>query len=573
MNRLCRRLAPLAAGIALFSFAAVSQAQKPNPDFKIVAEKLDQDGDLYVYMELRGIVDEILDNVDGLIRTFSQDRNAAMVPAMGRAIVKALGLDQLDDFGMSSVSLGEGMTRTKTYLRFREPVGLFSMLAAPGESPDSARYLPQDAAFAAAKKVRLEGLLPLVNRIASAVAGAAGEAKVREILDQVKRSKGADIQAAMDLLGDETGFWIRFDELNQVTIKDGAKEVRIPKPSFALLVKTKKAGILDEVAKMGKPGEAKVEKVGEDGADLKFPVKPNPLEFKPLLAQRGEWMILASSPDAVDASLAAAKDGKDVRSNPDFKRVAEGIPAKVTAFAFASPKLGPTIVNVLEQLTAGDRNAEKVVGLLRPLARSKSGLVTWMVTDANGILWATQGEAAMRSAFAAAASPSGAVLAAIAVPNFLEAQTRSKVARVRSDQRSMATALESYFIDNNKYPVWTDKDAEYGKGAAFQGKMIPSFPAYKPGGAMTVTTPIAYMTSYFDDVFAPVEKTTFGYYGVTGSKTAGWVIFSPGPDQKYDLDWKLYNPDVTQPSPELVPFIYDPTNGTVSPGDIIRVKQ
>ena len=45
-----------------------------------------------------------------------------------------------------------------------------------------------------------------------------------------------------------------------------------------------------------------------------------------------------------------------------------------------------------------------------------------------------------------------AILAAIAVPNFLEAQTRAKVSRVKADQRSLATAIESYSIDWNTYP-------------------------------------------------------------------------------------------------------------------------
>ena len=44
-----------------------------------------------------------------------------------------------------------------------------------------------------------------------------------------------------------------------------------------------------------------------------------------------------------------------------------------------------------------------------------------------------------------------AILAAIAVPNFLEAQVRAKVSRVKSDMRAVATALESYHVDNNRY--------------------------------------------------------------------------------------------------------------------------
>ncbi len=40
-----------------------------------------------------------------------------------------------------------------------------------------------------------------------------------------------------------------------------------------------------------------------------------------------------------------------------------------------------------------------------------------------------------------------AILAAIAIPNFLEAQTRTKVSRVKTDMRSAAVALEAYRVD------------------------------------------------------------------------------------------------------------------------------
>ena len=43
------------------------------------------------------------------------------------------------------------------------------------------------------------------------------------------------------------------------------------------------------------------------------------------------------------------------------------------------------------------------------------------------------------------------ILAAIAVPNFLNAQTRAKVARVVSDLKALSTAEEMYFLDHNSY--------------------------------------------------------------------------------------------------------------------------
>ena len=44
------------------------------------------------------------------------------------------------------------------------------------------------------------------------------------------------------------------------------------------------------------------------------------------------------------------------------------------------------------------------------------------------------------------------ILAAIAIPNLLTAQQRSKQKRTMADIRSVATAAEAYATDNNKYP-------------------------------------------------------------------------------------------------------------------------
>ncbi|MGB9693025.1 MAG: type II secretion system protein, partial [Candidatus Sumerlaeaceae bacterium] len=53
-----------------------------------------------------------------------------------------------------------------------------------------------------------------------------------------------------------------------------------------------------------------------------------------------------------------------------------------------------------------------------------------------------------------------AILAAIAVPNFLEAQVRSKVARVKNDLRTQATAIEAYVVDWNTLPRDSDSDLD-----------------------------------------------------------------------------------------------------------------
>jgi prepilin-type N-terminal cleavage/methylation domain-containing protein len=172
-----------------------------------------------------------------------------------------------------------------------------------------------------------------------------------------------------------------------------------------------------------------------------------------------------------------------------------------------------------------------------------------------------------------------AILAAIAVPNFLEAQTRAKVSRVKADMRSCATALESYAVDDNHYPY---------------EQLDDRFPH-------RLTTPVAYLSSVPLDIFrvsAPGEEATpyadrsFRYYRLmppeeesrpdvlpfrahdadyesdeaTLNRYGRWAFSSFGPDQDLDNLWQFVFSDPTT-------RLYDPTNGTVSNGDLARTQK
>jgi hypothetical protein len=159
-----------------------------------------------------------------------------------------------------------------------------------------------------------------------------------------------------------------------------------------------------------------------------------------------------------------------------------------------------------------------------------------------------------------------------------EAVIRRKVDQVRADQRKLATAIESYFVDYNAYPAWTTDPAfllrppsQADAIAAHLKGPIPSFraPGVQPRIA-TVTTPIAYIAFLPADPFVEQPNLTFGYYAPPN----GWIVWSAGPDGIFDLDWTVYDPAKPQPQPEILArYTYDPTNGVVSPGDIWRVKQ
>ena len=181
-----------------------------------------------------------------------------------------------------------------------------------------------------------------------------------------------------------------------------------------------------------------------------------------------------------------------------------------------------------------------------------------------------------------------AILAAIAVPNFLEAQTRSKVARVKADMRSLVTAIESYAVDYNNVP-----SAEQC--------------VYLVQRLSVLTTPVAYITSVsIHDPFTPAGAiygnfagtqvqvgdsfTYVAYYGPWQEyywptlKRKGGIIHGWGPSRiRTNLEHlpgmmlvepaRVYSGGEWDgiPSPQWVNIIYNPTNGTKSRGGIARI--
>jgi prepilin-type N-terminal cleavage/methylation domain-containing protein len=176
-----------------------------------------------------------------------------------------------------------------------------------------------------------------------------------------------------------------------------------------------------------------------------------------------------------------------------------------------------------------------------------------------------------------------AILAAIAVPNFLEAQTRAKVSRCKADMRSTATGVEAYCVDNNKYPLYgrvTIADVVEPLCLGIGGMANPDKNEFVH---THLTTPIAYITTRFEDPFAtrlPGPQPFMRYYDYMSipyhfslpgappppvqrdilEKTGLWRLIACGPDRDRGADAKFYN------------LIYDPTNGTVSDGDIVRTQ-
>jgi prepilin-type N-terminal cleavage/methylation domain-containing protein len=199
-----------------------------------------------------------------------------------------------------------------------------------------------------------------------------------------------------------------------------------------------------------------------------------------------------------------------------------------------------------------------------------------------------------------------ALLAAIAIPNFLEAQVRAKVGRVKSDLRTYGLAIEMYRVDHGVYPNWdypgSLHDAHCAANAMWPGCNDPV--------PYELTTPIAYISTLLDDPFParPPAEVNWpdqvpGYFHMNaniwrwggGDEEAGmgymllkWRGYTFGPwdgvypRQTRPVYWEFWSwgPDGEDNggqgcSPRnwaagSYNGAYDPSNGTISGGDIAR---
>ncbi|MBN2329456.1 MAG: prepilin-type N-terminal cleavage/methylation domain-containing protein [Candidatus Omnitrophica bacterium] len=175
------------------------------------------------------------------------------------------------------------------------------------------------------------------------------------------------------------------------------------------------------------------------------------------------------------------------------------------------------------------------------------------------------------------------ILAAIAVPNFLNAQMRAKIARVVSDMKAVAMAEEQYRLDRGQYTY----DGDCGVGQAEHLSYIP------------LTSPVSYIASIPEDAFAsansefqnrqtiktgmkpvyeytsavsfgpvgtPNCKNTTATYNMLHQYSIEYIMTSVGPNGKQDYPWGTAGAQGLHD--KNAAFIYMPSNGLISSGNI-----
>lgn len=194
-----------------------------------------------------------------------------------------------------------------------------------------------------------------------------------------------------------------------------------------------------------------------------------------------------------------------------------------------------------------------------------------------------------------------AILAAIAIPNFLAAQTRSKVTRTKGDMRTLTTAIEAYMVDESVYPLDFGTPGGY---PYYLNKCLTTPISYiskggssgeQSGGLGIMRDPFAPQGTYLDPIalrfrFRNFANNWCAYFGwpqlATDTYKPGiqkaiivlgaYRLSSRGPDRATTI------PNVTNEgfafndgsnANDWLWTVYDPTNGIISRGELMRSQK
>lgn len=179
------------------------------------------------------------------------------------------------------------------------------------------------------------------------------------------------------------------------------------------------------------------------------------------------------------------------------------------------------------------------------------------------------------------------ILAAIAMPTYRDAITKSRIAQVKVDLKNLGTALESYRIDHNKFPR---RENQFLFFADYLLPDLTSPIAYL--GTIKMNDPFGKVQEYEEpvidrgtegpvDAFGPtyvLNRSSYTYIpyfnfamiqGQRELQREGFALASIGPDRQdsYIVDYP-FPLHYRYPGDTVRDSVYNPSNGIMSPGDI-----
>jgi Tfp pilus assembly protein PilE len=430
--------------------------------FTEVTSKLDPGGNIYLYVGTERVakfLDELAVKIRSMIekevaKPGSKDADGLKVFDFVYGLIKDSGLMEVSGVGMSSVAVDANLNHSKFVLHHyqgKDSGIIWHMLEAKPHDLPLLKMLPANTVAVSYSDFKLKALWEFVKKEAAA----SDLPKVKEFilaLEPMLLQKGIPLEAMLNSI-DNIGFVLMLDSTKKCSIPLGQQPLEIPEPGFAIVLSVKDDTIFNllqtKLTFAVKSEDPAVKK-------LQIPLPPLPVPIAPVILQKDGLLIIASNNQVVDAMFAAKEKGDGLIAGADFTRLSANIPTQGNSFRYVSPRLMPAIRDIqkksMELVKTSDGEKGIMMMILNLFTKEISAYGVLQNTD-EGMIYTFNHSMNMENIILLPVTAPAAIIAAIAVPNYLTAMQKGKLKATLADMKALSMAIDAYIVDHKAAPA------------------------------------------------------------------------------------------------------------------------
>ena len=433
--------------------------------FTEVTSQLDPGGNFYMYLGTAQWLDGLSAKVGKWRQTFAampglkpeDATNVNKAFDIVTRLIKDSGIEDVSGVGLSSVEIEKGVFRNKALLHHYPGKGNGFLWQLAGKEPHPLTgldLLPADTALA----VFSDADLPVLWTVAQKEIAQSNLPKAQEWMEKLpakfEQKTKVKWDAFLNSLGGEFGLIVTLDQSNNIPVPLPGGAMQIPAPGLLLAVKVNDDTIFNRIDEQLK---ANPQVISVDKPGLKMRTVPVPVPFigelRPSTASSGGYLFIATSDALIDDALAVKSGQKPgLKATDVFKHLAQGLPDHGNQFCYMSRLFAETLIQAQQQAMASNARTEpQMAQWMRSFYRNRPAFAYSVgINTPDGCLTIGNGSQSYANAVLLPAVAVPAMLAAIAIPNFVKARTASQENACINNLRQIDAAKQEWALEKGK---------------------------------------------------------------------------------------------------------------------------
>ncbi len=373
--------------------------------FRATAANLDLGGDMFIYLNTEDLFRHLLQGFVDMLALFADEdpdaKEAAEIFGRMHGFMEKTGMYDMRAMGISSMLRRDGQYNFKTFLSRKpsdEPRLFWDMFGGEARKLQTLQMIPASAEITWVSECTLQDVWKFIVTAISDIGGEEGREEIEYILEDFKDDTGYDLEQIIASVGDEFSVSLILSPDKMMAMPPDAGIEEMPEPGVLVTMKVRNSTIQEILLNMFIDMEIPLQRENFAGHTIySFPEEPDaPFAFQPSMVVKNEFLMLASSPDILKASIEAERETNGLIARSDVRKLMTDMPSEMNSFFFLSERVSNLAEEAFKQMMGETEDSpeamlsKQFVQWFKPSpiisirANSVDGIFTSTISSHNG---------------------------------------------------------------------------------------------------------------------------------------------------------------------------------------------